>query len=385
MYSQDKNEFKTYWNGGLRSESSDGQFKFKIGGRIQTDAMFISQDDSLNNHFDAKNGVEFRRARIYFSGLLYRNISFKFQLDFANGIAVIKDAYLQVEKIPVIGNIRAGNFKEPAGLAMLTSSNFLTMMERPLGNVFDNDRNIGLMIFNQYFDSRFSWYAGYFYPTDNSGKYLGNNYNLVFRLTGLPLYNTDNGYKVLHLGGSFAYQFHDDSEFKFSVRPEAHLAPKYLSVTFDKLNSIDDINMEFLYIHNSLSLEAEYIYSTLNTGAGSVLQDKHYNLHAWHATVSWFITGEHKNYVKSKTFFDGVKPKRNLGDNGGFGALELAVRYSTIDLDYHDLTGGNLSDITVGLNWYLNPATKIAFNYINANVQNLGIANIFQTRLQIKF
>lgn len=384
-FAQNERNYDVYWKSGLRADSDDGKFKLKIGGRIQTDVIFINQNDSLDNHFEAYNGVEFRRARIYFSGLLYNNIKFKFQLDFAGGDAVIKDAYIHFIKVPFVGNIKVGNFKEPSGLSMLISSNFLTMMERPLGNVFDNDRNIGLMIYNQYFEQRLSLFAGYFYPTDNSGKYVGNKYHLDFRVCGLPVYNTKSGYKVLHLGASYVYQFHDNTEVKFSVRPESHLAPKYLNVTIDKLNKLNDINTEFLLIYNSFSLESELTYSIEHPGQGSILKYSEYHTNAWHVTFSWFATGEHKNYSKSKTFFDEVTPKRNLGQDGGFGALEFAIRYSSIDLNYKDLEGGKMEDITFGINWYLNPATKIAFNYINSHVNTLGIANIYQMRFQIKF
>ncbi len=258
-------------------------------------------------------------------------------------------------------------------------------MERPLGNAFDNDRNIGAMIYNQHYDKRLSWYAGYFYPTDNSGKYLGNKYNLIFRLTGLPYYNVDDGYKVLHLGASYAYQFQDNSEIKYSVRPEAHLAPKYLSLNIDELKNAQDLNAEFLFIHNSFSVEGEFTYTLLTKGINSALANNNYHVNGYSGSIAWFITGEHKNYVKSKTYFDKVKPKRNFGVDGGAGAFEIALRYSAINLDDMDLTGGKMSDITAGLNWYLNPGTKVALNYIYSDVKTLGKANIFQMRFQIVF
>jgi len=62
---QTDNDFKVYWDNGFKADSKDGNTKIKMGGRLQYDVMWISQDDSLNNHFDAKNGSEFRRARIY--------------------------------------------------------------------------------------------------------------------------------------------------------------------------------------------------------------------------------------------------------------------------------------------------------------------------------
>lgn len=385
VISQNKKDFNVYWDNALKAESKDGDFKIKMGGRIQADIMWIQQDDSLDNHFDAHNGVEFRRIRIYTSGTLYKNIKFKLQMDFAGGMSVIKDAYIQLTKIPVLGNIKVGHFKEPFGLTMLTSSKYITEMERPLANTFDNDRNLGFMMFNQHYSKRLSWYAGYFYPTDNSGKYLGNKYNLVFRLTGLPVYNMDEGYKILHLGASFAHQYHDNTEVSFKLRPEAHLAPKYLNLSIDNVVDINDFNGEFLLIFNTLSFESEYTVSSVIPSSSSTLNNSSYKFFAYYGTFSWFITGEHKNYVKSKTTFARLSPKKNLGQDGGFGAVELSVRYSHVNLDDADLNGGVMNTVTGGINWYLNPATKVAFNYVWADVKNLGKANIFQMRFQIAF
>ncbi len=85
---QSNNDFDVYWNNSLVVESKTGNFKIKFGGRIQTDLMFIDQSNSLDNLFDAKNGVELRRARIFTSGTLYKNLKFKFQVDFAGGNVV---------------------------------------------------------------------------------------------------------------------------------------------------------------------------------------------------------------------------------------------------------------------------------------------------------
>ncbi len=382
---QSNNDFDVYWNNSLVVESKTGNFKIKFGGRIQTDLMFIDQSNSLDNLFDAKNGVELRRARIFTSGTLYKNLKFKFQVDFAGGNAVIKDAYLQYTMIPYLGNIKIGNFKEPEGFAMLTSSKNLTMMERPLGNVFDNDRNIGVMLNNQLMDKRLSWYAGYFFPTDNTGKYLGNKYNVALRLAGLPIYNTESKYKVLHLGFGYVYQNNDDEELNYSVRPEAHLAPKYLKISLPTVNNIQDMNTEFLFIYNSFSIESEYTRALITRDNDSIFSETSYNAFSYNVTLSWFATGEHKNYVKSKTTFGTLKPKKNLGDDGGCGALEFALRYSQINMDDSDLNGGVISDLTAGINWYLNPSTMVMFNYIYSDIKNLGNANIFQMRFQIVF
>ncbi|MCF6170145.1 MAG: hypothetical protein L3J31_07265 [Bacteroidales bacterium] len=381
---QDKNSFATYWDNGLKVVSADKDFKIKLGGRIQYDVMFISQDDSLDKYFDAKDGAEFRRIRLYSSGTIYKNITFKFQVDFAGNKVLLKDGFIQLDKIPVAGKLRVGLFKEPYGLEMLTSSNFITMMERPLTNQFDFDRSFGFMIFNQHFQKRLSWFAGYFYPDNNLAKFVGSQYNLTFRLAGLPVYETESGYRVLHLGIGYSYQFYNNKQFSFRTRPEAHLAPKYLSLKIDELNRLNEVKGEFALVLDEFSLESEYTLAVLNPSSASPYSKDSYLPDAFFVTFSWFVTGEHKNYNPSKTAFDRLKPKKNFG-KGGAGAIELAIRYSSINLNDADLTGGQMSNWTAGLNWYLNPATKFAFNYIYSDVGGLGKSNIFQMRFQITF
>jgi len=36
-----------------------------------------------------------------------------------------------------------------------------------------------------------------------------------------------------------------------------------------------------------------------------------------------------------------------------------------------------MSNITAGINWYLNPATKVVFNYIYTDIKNLGESQYF--------
>lgn len=382
---QEKNSFTTYWKDGLRIESANKDFKIKMGGRIQYDVMFINQDDSLNQHFDAENGTEFRRARLYTSGTIYNNIKFKFQVDFAPGKVVIKDAFIQLTKIPGIENIRIGHMKEPFGMEMMSSSNFITFMERSLTNQFDFDRSLGIMIFNQHFDKRFAWAAGFFYPSLNTGSYSGDEYHITFRVSGLPIYKNESKYRVLHLGLGYSYQFHNNNAFTYKARPEAHLAPKYVNLSIDELNKLNSMKAEFGLVLGSIAFQSEYTLVGVIPSFNSVLTKSNYFVDAFYGTVSWFITGEHKNYDHSKTSFGRVKPKKNFG-KGGAGAFELAVRYSYIDLnDRDDLLGGHMNDFTAGLNWYLNPATKFTFNYVYSDIVNLGKASILQMRFQITF
>jgi phosphate-selective porin OprO/OprP len=106
------------------------------------------------------------------------------------------------------------------------------------------------------------------------------------------------------------------------------------------------------------------------------------------------LTGEHRLYDRSTGIFDGVVPKANFSwSNGTWGAVELAAQLSTLDLDSGTLAGGRQRNVSLGLNWYLDPNTRMVFDYVHALVSARGYApavdegraNIFQARLQLAF
>jgi phosphate-selective porin OprO/OprP len=48
----------------------------------------------------------------------------------------------------------------------------------------------------------------------------------------------------------------------------------------------------------------------------------------------------------------------------------VGLRYSAIDLTDGDVEGEEADNITVGLNWYLNPNMRVMFNFINSDVED---------------
>jgi phosphate-selective porin OprO/OprP len=111
----------------------------------------------------------------------------------------------------------------------------------------------------------------------------------------------------------------------------------------------------------------------------------------WAASLqaSYFLTGEHRPYKQSNGTFGNVKPKENYTNEGGTGAWELAARYSHLNLNDHNVFGGRLNDVTLGVNWYLNPSLRMAWNYVWADAssrhRDAGEVNIFQWRVQLAF
>ena len=184
------NTFRLHWKEGMRLDMCDDiPFKFKFGGRIQNDwALFDTDDDIEAAFWELGSGTEFRQARFYMSGTLYDVVKFKARDDFAGGGAELKDAYLQLTKLPLVSNFSVGRFKEPFSLEEITSSKYITFMERALPNVFAPGRNSGMMVHGHAFDERLTWAVGTFRQTDDLGTGFGadSKYNVTMRVTGLP-------------------------------------------------------------------------------------------------------------------------------------------------------------------------------------------------------
>lgn len=397
---EEQSEWKVYWKNGLRVESKDGKFKSRWGGRVMLDWATINAGSDFEQQLEAVGedspldgtGVEFRRIRLFTDGLFYDRVGYKVQLDFAGQDADLKDVYMQLVKVPYAGRIRVGHYKEPFSLEELTSSKYITFMERSLPVVaFAPSRNTGIGIGNNAFEKRFRWDLGYFYDVGDDGDFFDdfNNYQLTVRVAGQPWYR-DNTH-LLHLGLSYSHLFRDDDEddarLRFRTRPEAHITDVRLANTGQFFaDDADKLNPELAFVYGPFSLQGEYFLADTDAG---IVDDPTFT--GWYVFGSWFITGESRSYSQSSATFGRVKPKNNFSiGKPGWGALELAARYSTVDLTEEDVNGGEQYNITGGLNWHLNPNTRIMFNYIYADLEDrAGVddddINIFQARFQVDF
>jgi phosphate-selective porin OprO/OprP len=48
----------------------------------------------------------------------------------------------------------------------------------------------------------------------------------------------------------------------------------------------------------------------------------------------------------------------------GWGAFEIAVRASAVDLNDQDIVGGRERNLSLGLNWYMNERLRTQFNLV---------------------
>ncbi len=378
--SGEETDLRLYWDKGLKLRSEDKAFRMSIGGRIQADWAAMAANSDLDEALDAGDGgagdpltgfgVEFRRARLSVQGDIYEDVYFKAQLDFAPAFdgEEVQPRDLYAGYHSALGDLTFGQHFVPFSLEATTSSNYITFMERSIGvDALAPSRRIGASLFNGA-DGRLTWQAGAFSTSEGGNEYDNeDNWFAAGRVTALPWLEDDGG-RLLHLGLAYARQFASGgNDIRYRARPEAHLAPSRLVDTgdLDAFGS-DLLGAEAALVLGPVSLQGEYVADWVRRedGAGGDLFFQGY-----YAFVSWFVTGEHREYKDG--VFSRVSPNENFSlADGGPGAWELALRWSDLDLNSKDVEGGRLQDVTAGVNWHLNPNTRVMLNYVHAMVRD---------------
>jgi phosphate-selective porin OprO/OprP len=416
-----------HWRNGLRFESADKQFSVFVGGRFQFDVVNYLTTQSVRQNIPGttplEDGVTFRRIRLDMGGTLYTNVEFYVQVDFANGFLAVPgqnrvtnatyptDMWVTFKDLPVVGNVRVGNQKPLYSFEHLTSSRFLNFLERSLGfdafvEGFNNGFEPGLTVYDTYLEKRGTWGAGVFkYTRSPFGWNVGRGeVEVNGRATFLPVFE-DGGRRLLHVGVGAADRDPDDDQARFRARLDARNSPSAFSPLVADTGLLFATRQQLLVpelvaVCGPLSFQSEYFGSWLRgavtqTAAGAPLapQGTVY-LWSWYAEAHLFLTGEHREYNRDAGVFTRVVPLRPVAwTRSGFtglGAWQLTARYSHLDLNDQDIRGGRVNDLTLGLNWFLNPNMKAQFNYFLADrdapgTAGDGLIHGFATRLAIDF
>jgi phosphate-selective porin OprO/OprP len=378
----------------------------KFTAQLQADAYLFDQDAAnLAAVGDIPDGSAFRRARVGWTGD-HEFTQYRVEFDAAlPGRPSLLDVWAGVKHVPLLNYVRVGHFFEPFSLDRLTPNRYVTYLERNLGDqAFVPARNLGIATFNNSPGERITWACGLFFTgSDNFGDDIGIREDGAFtgRVTWLPWYDeASGGRSYLHLGLAGSVRHSDESVIRFRAQPEARLGAATPNVPFfvDTGNIPSQgsqlLGLEAAWVAGPFSVQSEYIHSPVDRIGGP---DVVFN--TWYVSGSWFLTGEHRPYRRAMPqggVFDRVRPVRNFllvrsaqGLELGPGAWEAAVRLSHLDLNDEDILGGELTNLTVGLNWYLTPYLRVSGNYIHAMLTDpdagRGDADIFGLRVGYDF
>jgi len=383
---------------GLRVDRGDGDLRLKFNANLWVDGGRIGTNDALETAFPDLPGTYamISRARITMRGWAFAKGDFKIQVEFAQ-TPQVKDSWFRLRDVPYLGNVRLGNMREPYSLQSAGGGGNLTFLDRPLPTLaLAPGRNIGLAANDTAFDDRMTWAAGWFWNTGSFGEFFGAKdavdqsigSDLVARVTGLARY-ANEGRELTHLGLSLRRQrFHDQVQTR--ATPETWLTDENLVDTGQySADSGTHVNAEFAIVSGPWSFQAEYFQSSFNaSGKGTVRFDGIYGF------ASYAFTGESRHYDRATGVFDGLRPKRKFEwGSEGWGAWEVALRLSHVDLSDGAIRGGRQTDVTAGLNWYINDDSRLMLNYVHGRVNDRSVppavdggrVNIFQARFAIDF
>lgn len=369
----------------------------KISGAFQADIGWFGQDEtSLDTFGQIQDGADFRRARLGANGNVTEQMSYFFQMDFgAFGRPTFTDVWLAINDVPVFGNIKVGQWKHPFSLEVVSSYRYTTFMERSLlFQSFTPFRHVGIGFYDWSEDLNTTWAASAIRTgQDQYGGSISTDggYGLVGRLTHLLHWDeATEGRSYLHVGGAYYLNAPPNDRTRFRSIPEFFVGehaggavgtsgqaipgaingtPYFVdTLTFDA-DLVNTFGSELLWVAGPLSVQSEAMAAVVDRPTGDTLL-----LGGAYMQVGYFLTGEHRPYDRKAGAIDRIKPfedffwVRTCEGQGeyGMGAWEVAARVSYLNLNDDNIRGGELTDLTLGVNWYLNPYCKFVANYIHA-------------------
>ena len=392
------------------------------------------------------DGVNVRRARIGVVGKFMGDWNYALIYDFggssdgfggtasAGGTAVgflpggalsgVENAYLSYTGIKPFGGklaIEGGVMDLPYTLDEATSSNDMVFMERASAGVIAT--NIAAGDFRSAAGARWyndTFWAGAYATGPATGAIHSassvnpagttEQFGVITRAAGQIVTGKDSS---LHLGGNAQWLItppHNlvagSQTLTLSDRPELRVDPTTLISTGALANAsaAQVYSVEAAAAYGSLLLQGEYFWFNVERNAATGLPPigaPNLNFDGGYAQASYVLTGESHPYNASSASYGGVVPANPFSlSGGGWGAWEIAGRYSTIDLNDRlgsaiGVAGGRQTVYTLALNWYLNRNVRLMFDYLHGDVvkqisaTNFGDAgskfDAFAMRTQVAF
>ncbi len=357
---------------------------------------------------DPLDRVEFRRMRIGIKGDLNDNVFYKYEGEFAGGVASsYRDAFIGIKNLPKFNTVIIGNHKRPYGLDHLNSSRYNVFTERPfIVEAFNEDaRRLGISSNGVSDDQAWNWRYGLWNQelTQTRAGWQGNHYQseIAGRLANTAWYDESSGGRgYFHWAVSGSWGTPDggspDNVLRYRTRPESRTTSRFLSTDFiDGAEQNSLIGLETVFNVGAFQMTAEYLQTFVNRNP-TVGRDL--NFGGGYIQAAYFLTGEHTPWVRKTGTLGRVKPFENFftvrdgdGNRGtGLGAWQIAARYSYADLQDEDITGGKGESFTLGVNWWWNPNARVQANYIVGQVERSPIADnadyqIFGVRWMVDF
>lgn len=368
-------------------EIKNDLFSAKIGGRIHFDGRYVNEEDDLSKTDQATNSnTSFRRARITLEGKAY-GWGYKFENDFAGQKDKTGEGFREMWiGTDLMGhNIRFGQAKPYRGMEELTSSNEITFMERPFSSASGlyNGRQFQQGVFVDAADKMGDMAYGYGVAAYNTRSASGNNtQGMGYNVRGYvaPI---NAGGQTLHIGLTASSDRNPlngaatpTPTNSFSTSAGIVRGASLSQSMTDNAIQQDAYGLELAYMTGPFSAQMEYATADHDFNGTTKSQ----KVDAGYVQASFFVTDHARKYDAKKGVF------KSPSVNSGAGAIELKARY---DMMENSDTNAEATQYMVGANYYINPNTRVMFEYVDGTATDTSgkdkDASAIQTRLQFAF
>jgi phosphate-selective porin OprO/OprP len=346
------------------TKESDGP-TIRPYGRLQIDVAHVGPPVGLADR-GLGFGTEVRRARIGVEGSLSGDFGYRLEVDFADNELEVIDAWLSYKASRRLG-LTLGQHNNFQSLEELTSSRYLSFMERAaFTDAFGFERRVGLS--GTYTTGAVLAQAGLF--TDNiddlsgtSGAVAGlGDENDSHGADARLVYAPKLGGGQLHLGGSAHWHNAGDvARFgpatRYRQRPFVHATDvRFLSTEGLRVGEELSYGLEAAWLRGPLHAIGELHWLRADTLSAGVSP----TFFGGYAEVGYYLTGETRGYKGGR--WDRTKVLKPLG-GGGWGALQLNLRYDHLDLNDDGVVGGRQHALGASLIWIPQDNVRFLLNY----------------------
>ncbi|WP_456450553.1 OprO/OprP family phosphate-selective porin [Hydrogenimonas sp.] len=297
--------------------------------------------------FGVGGTVNFDRAWSYLFSISVNSLAQDYDSETDPAVTVL-DALVSIPVWGHYGYLRIGKMKEPDSMSRMMGLVFEQVMERPMHvDAFTPTRNIGVTLSDVLFHDRMTWRMGVFNDWLDRGRpdFSDNNTQYIGRVTAVA-YEKLAEQKLLHLGLSTRYTDVKEPYVRYKVGPEFSYSPPWLDTGEIAADSAQMANLEISWLQGPWWIDTEYTHQSVDSTRHGRL-----DFAGWHATVNWFVTGEHRGYDYIRGIVKRVRPDEPV-TKGGWGAVELLARYSWLDLNDKGVQGGKMGIWSLGAIWH---------------------------------
>ncbi len=410
------------WRGAPQLSDAEG-WSFKPRGRIHYDAGYIAAPGAYAANRNLGFNSRIRRVRLGAEGAMPGGFGYKVEADLANSSVVFGDVLASWTSKDKDVLVRVGNFETLNGLDQITSSNYITFLERgQMNDAFSNTRRLGAAAALIGRDDHYRIEAGLFTAHGIDASFDNDGWIGAAR----GVYAPKIGSGRLHFAVNYQhrdFQRNNGGSASVSINaPSINQVARYRARPFLQTTDVrfvdtgsfaakgDEIlGLELAAIFPKMYVASEAQWANVRTykpgdiatgldafaNASQVTPREYPSFFGGYVELGYFLTGETRGY---KDNIWGRTKVLNPLSKGGAGAWQIAARLDYLDLDSRALKsapvnnfttglstsaasaaalarGGKQTGAIFGLNWYPSDYVRIMMNYIRINVDGGPLAS----------